>query len=112
MNKQFINEFNILQQDVYNTAAKNGFCDGPVNDERALLLIIGEVAEATEAIRRPTMEQDKHIPEFTELEAELADVVLRSMNYAHARNLRLAEAISAKAEYNKSRPFKHGGKKF
>jgi NTP pyrophosphatase (non-canonical NTP hydrolase) len=108
----FTNEFNILQQDVYNTAAKNGFCDDPISDERALLLIVGEVAEATEALRRPVMEQDHHIPEFTELEAELADVVLRCMNYAHARNLRLAEAIEAKAAYNKTRPFKHGGKKF
>jgi NTP pyrophosphatase (non-canonical NTP hydrolase) len=58
------------------------------------------------------MEQDKHIPEFTELEAELADVVLRTMNYAESKGLRLAEAIVAKSEYNNKRPFKHGGKKF
>lgn len=108
----FTEQFNILKEDVYNTATKNGFCDGPVNDERALLLIIGEISEAVEALRRPEMEQDHHIPEFTELEAELADVVLRAMNYAHARGLKLAEAMEAKAAYNKTRPFKHGNKRF
>jgi NTP pyrophosphatase (non-canonical NTP hydrolase) len=109
---EFVTQFNTLQEDVYQTAVKNGFHEGEVNDERCLLLMVGELSEATEALRRPVMEQDKHIPEFTELEAELADVVLRAMNYARARGLRLAEAMEAKATYNKSRPFKHGGKKF
>ena len=110
MTQLFIQEFAAMQKQTLKIAQDHGFnLEQPVNDERHLLLITGEVSEATEALRRPEMEQDKHIPEFTELEAELADVVLRTMNYAESKGLRLAEAIVAKSAYNTQRPFKHGG---
>lgn len=113
MSQEFIATFSAMQKQTLKIAQDHGFnLEQPVNDERHLLLIVGEVAEATEALRRPEMEQDKHIPEFTELEAELADVILRTMNYAESKGLRLAEAIVAKSAYNVNRPFKHGGKKF
>jgi NTP pyrophosphatase (non-canonical NTP hydrolase) len=110
---KFVEQFHALQRQVYNTASQHGFWDDPVvNHERTLLLIIREATEAVEALRKPEMEADKHIPEFTELEAELADVVLRSMNYAQGAGLRLVEAMLAKAAYNDTRPHRHGGKKF
>lgn len=99
----FVNSFNTFQQDVYNTEA---LTDGIINDERELLLIMCELAAATGALRKTEMEQDHHIPEFTEMEAEIADIVLRCMKYASTRNLRLAEAIEAKAAFNKNRPLK------
>jgi NTP pyrophosphatase (non-canonical NTP hydrolase) len=55
---------------------------------------------------------DDHIPEFSGVEAELADVVIRIMDYAFARGLNIAGAIEAKAKYNESREMKHGGKIF
>lgn len=109
---QFTESFKEFQIKVLKIAQDHGFHDGEVNDERCLLLIIGEVCEAMESLRRPEMEPDHHIPEFTELEAELADVMLRCMNYAEAKGLRLAEAMEAKSAYNEKRPFKHGGKRF
>lgn len=113
MTQQFIEAFSAMQKQTLKIAQDHGFnLEQPVNDERHLLLIVGEVSEAMEALRRPEMEQDNHIPEFTELEAELADVVLRTMNYAESKGLRLAEAMVAKSAYNANRPFKHGGKKF
>lgn len=51
-------------------------------------------------------------PAYLGVEAELADVVIRIMDYAKARGLLVAEAIIAKSEYNKTRPIKHGGKAF
>ena len=105
MSQQFIEAFEEMQKQTLKIAQAHGFnLEQPVNDERHLLLIVGEVAEATEALRRPTMEQDHHIPDFTELEAELADVMLRTMNYAQSKGLRLAEAIVAKSAYNATRP--------
>ncbi len=109
---QFTEAFTAMQAKAYEIACSKGFTQTEGDDTRQLMLIVCELAEATEALRRPEMEPDKHIPEFTELEAEIADVVLRCMNYAAGKSLRLAEAVEAKMEYNANRPFKHGGKKF
>ena len=46
------------------------------------------------------------------VEVELADAIIRIMDAVRARGWRVAEAIVAKHEYNKTRPFKHGGKEF
>ncbi len=66
-----------------------------------------ELSEALEAMRHGNPPDDK-IPEFSGVEAELADAVIRIFDYAGARGLRLGEAIVAKAQFNKSRPPKHG----
>lgn len=83
-----------------------------------LALTVGEISEALEAVRK-NKGADDHIPEFTAEEAELADVVIRLMNYAHDGKLRVAEAIVAKNEYNRHRHdhkkenrAQVGGKKF
>ncbi|KKL73104.1 hypothetical protein LCGC14_2078290, partial [marine sediment metagenome] len=66
-----------------------------------------ELSEALEAIRHGNPPDDK-IPEFNGYEAELADCVIRIMDVAIARNLRVAEAIVAKMAFNEGRPYKHG----
>jgi hypothetical protein len=89
-------------------------CDIELNRARKglkIALIISELSEALEGIRNGNP-QDAHIPEFTSEEAELADAVIRIMNLATDDGCRLGEAIVAKQEYNKQRPFKHGGKIF
>jgi NTP pyrophosphatase (non-canonical NTP hydrolase) len=67
-----------------------------------LMLSVGELSETLEAVRK-NIGPDKHIPEFTAEEAEVADCVIRLMNYATDRKLRLADAIVAKNEYNRTR---------
>jgi NTP pyrophosphatase (non-canonical NTP hydrolase) len=42
---------------------------------------------------------------------ELADAIIRIMDLAEWLDIDLAEMIGIKAEYNKSRPMRHGGKK-
>lgn len=69
-----------------------------------LMLITGELGETLEVIRKNKATQpDSHCPEFTNEEVELADVILRAMNYASDRHLRLAAAIVAKNEFNLNR---------
>jgi NTP pyrophosphatase (non-canonical NTP hydrolase) len=80
-------------------------------DALRLDLIHSELSEALEAIRHGNP-PDQHCPEFSGLEIELADAVIRIMDLAAHRKLRLAEAILAKHEHNKSRPRMHGGKRF
>lgn len=67
-----------------------------------LALVVGEIGEALEAVRK-NKGADDHIPTFTAEEAEVADAIIRLMNYATDRNLRVAEAIVSKNEYNRNR---------
>jgi NTP pyrophosphatase (non-canonical NTP hydrolase)/cell division protein FtsB len=74
-----------------------------------IALIHSELSEALEAIRHGNPPDDK-IPEFTGLEAELADTVIRIHDMAGAYKLRVGEAIEAKMAFNHTREHKHGGK--
>ena len=111
----FIKEFKRVQRAMYRNSARKGF--HPPNDDttlhssQRLMLIVSELSEALEALRHGNP-PDNHIPDYTGLEAELADAVIRIMDLAETTKSRLAEAIVAKAAYNSGRPHKHGGKAF
>jgi len=76
-------------------------------------LIMTEGAELLEEYRAGTeREPSKRIPEFTREEDECADIVIRALDLAGARGLRLGPAIAAKLLANRSRPRAHGGKRF
>ena len=77
-------------------------------DIGCLALAGTELAEAIEATRVPC--QDDHIPFYTGQEAEVADAIIRLLDFAAARNLKVVDAMIAKADYNRSRSYKHGGK--
>lgn len=125
----FVSGFTELQADAASINKKNGFStDDPLVDafEQSLtsplyeqfkpiaaafrnarvglklMISVGELAETLEAVRK-NLGPDSHIPEFTSEEAEVADAIIRLMNYATDRKLRLAEAIFAKTEYNRHR---------
>ena len=77
-------------------------------DIGCLALAGTELAEAIEATRVPC--QDDHIPFFTGQEAEIADAIIRLLDFAAARNLKVVDALIAKTEFNKTRSRMHGGK--
>jgi len=76
-----------------------------------IALMHSELSEALEAYRHGNPPSE-HIPDFSGVEEELADLVIRVMDHGAARNLRIAEAVVAKMAFNASRPLKHGGKSY
>lgn len=96
---------------VHANAVDHGWYDNDRSDGEHLALIHSEVSEVTEALRDGNP-PDAKLPEYTSAEIELADAVIRIMDFAGARGYRLGAAILAKHTYNVTRPHKHGGKRF
>lgn len=69
-----------------------------------LILMVSELIECMEGLRN-------HLGEGNEAE-ELADCVIRILDYCGAYELPLAQAIIQKQAKNLKRPHKHGGKAF
>ena len=103
----FEKEWNRIAKKVYKNAVNHGFWKGEVNDGERMALIHAEISEALEALREGNPSSSKII-EFTNLEEELADAVIRIMDYAFGKDLDVAGAIIAKMDYNVSREFMHG----
>lgn len=109
----FICYWNLLADEVSANAINKGWYDTPREDGTMLMLVVSELAEAVEALRSPDPgKPDTKCPNFSNVEVELADAVIRIMDYARMRGFRVAEAVIDKTEYNKTRPRMHGGKKF
>lgn len=108
---KFMEGWEHLTEEVHTRTVVNGFWEGDNdNTPSKLCLMHSELSEALEAYRAGNPPDDK-IPEFSGIEAELADVIIRIMDFGKMRNLRIAEAVVAKISYNHSRPYKHGNKK-
>lgn len=67
-----------------------------------LALVHSEVSEATEEVRKGTLEQ------FAE---ELADVIIRTLDISYGLRLPIDGYVFAKMRKNRTRGFKHGGKR-
>jgi hypothetical protein len=99
-----------LVAESYRTAKEHGWWDGQRPVLECLVLVHSEISEAVEAYRdsRMNMEVVNGKPEG--LVVELADAVIRIADLCGAYNLDLSGAVSAKLVYNKTRPFRHGGR--
>ena len=106
---KFEEEFKKMVDKAYGTAKKHGWHDTPRSDGEVLCLMHSEISEALQALRDGNL-PDKHCPQFSSLEVELADVVIRIMDYAGDKSLDIAGAIEVKMAYNETRPYKHGKK--
>jgi hypothetical protein len=90
----------------WNIAEMKGFHRADRTFAEEVALMHSELSEALEAARSPGP-SDK-IPEFTGVEEELADLVIRAFDSSVERDLNLPDAIIAKLRYNLTRPYLHG----
>lgn len=106
---EFMSSFEALAEDINKNAVNHGFWGEEVNQAEKICLMHSELSEALEATRKGNP-ADEHCPAYTSLEVELADTVIRIMDFAHGMKLDVAGAILAKHGFNKTRPMKHGKK--
>lgn len=87
------------------------------NDGEMIALMHSELSEALEGVRKSKM--DDHLPHRRSVEVEMADAVIRIMDFCAGRGLDLGGAIMEKLAYNWHRQDhtlearrEAGGKKF
>lgn len=105
----FIHLIELLAVEIQHNSAAHGFWnDGPNrNKPEMIALMHSELSEALEAIRNG-YPYDQHCTSFDNLTIELADCIIRILDFCAGFNLPIGEAILVKHDFNKSRPHKHG----
>ena len=102
---------------VHATAKKKGWWDRERDPLELHMLMVSEIAEATEAVRRgypaafkfnQPLESEDGKPEGEAI--ELIDCVIRIMDYFGHMGWDMERLLKWKMAYNKTRPYRHGGK--
>lgn len=105
-----------LQKLCHKIAVEKGFWEKDRNNGELLMLIVSELGEALEALRKGNRQAQVYSKKTKEniskwvkdtFEDELADAVIRIFDLAEARNIDLEWQIRNKLKYNKTRPYKH-----
>lgn len=102
-------EFDRLQDWIHSTMVEKGFWEDNRSDGESIALMHSELSELLEGLRKGTAKKpDEHCPDFTNEEIEVADEIVRCLDYAGRKGLRVGAALVAKMRYNETRARRHG----
>jgi NTP pyrophosphatase (non-canonical NTP hydrolase) len=107
--------FQELLDESHQTAIEKGWWENQDrNFGELLMLMVGELSEAMEEYRKYGLNSvlfkriENGKPEGIAI--EFADVLIRMADTCAKYNIPLEDALRIKLEYNKTRPYRHGGK--
>ena len=121
---------NKLAAEIHTNAKEKGWWEQSRSALEIHMLIVSEIAEATEEVRNQTPPiYQPHEDAFDEAvepgsqywcpvskpegeAVELADAIIRILDYAEMKNWDMEKIIRMKVDYNKTRSHRHGGKKY
>jgi NTP pyrophosphatase (non-canonical NTP hydrolase) len=119
---------NELAKEIHQNAIEHGFWETEREFGSLIALMHSELSEALEAYR-DSDDKIKGLPIYYSgggfvanlptlcckkpegIAVELADCIIRILDYCGKEGINIEDAIRIKYEYNKSRPYRHGGKK-
>ena len=105
-----VSDLNTLGQEIYQNAVEKGFYEHKPSFAERIALMHSELSEALEADRKDLM--DDKLTHRKGTEVELADCLIRILDCAAYMGMDIDGAVKEKMAYNKTRPYKHGGKKY
>ena len=104
---------NDFAEEVTEVATDHGWWENPPSIPEIIALCHAELSEALEEYRKGKGAGEIYIDEKGAAQGipiELADVMLRILDFCGHEKIDIEGAILRKHEYNKKRPYKHGGK--
>lgn len=105
---------NEVAKEIHENAVAHGWWDEERGFPEVLMLCVSELAEALEEYRNGRSFTETYVGEGGKPEGiptELADVMIRLLDFCGYAGIDIDMAIHDKHEYNKTRPYRHGGKR-
>lgn len=104
-----LNEF---AADVHQVAVDHGWWDEEPSFPEVIALCHSELSEALEEYRRGREAKEVYYQNGSPqgIAYELADVILRILDYCGHEGIDIEKCLEEKNNFNRSRPYKHGGK--
>jgi NTP pyrophosphatase (non-canonical NTP hydrolase) len=113
-----VSDFNSLAKTVFENAQTKGWWQEDQNKWSTLVpekiaLMHSELSEALEEYRNGYHPSQTYTKEGKPegIPIEMADLIIRALDFCHAYGIDIDKAIETKMAYNATRPYKHGGKK-